>query len=62
MSIRSNAFGPVELTGIDAKKFRNQAMYGRAKPAAKDAVARGIVLSESLKEKGSVRLKLSVPA
>jgi hypothetical protein len=60
MSIKSNAFGRVELTGADAKKFRNQATYGRAKPAAKAAVARGVVLSQSLKESGSVRVKLKV--
>ena len=60
MSIKSNAFGRVELTGDDAKKFRRQVTYGRAKPAAKAAVARGIVLSQSLKETGTVRLKLKV--
>ncbi|TMJ15482.1 MAG: hypothetical protein E6G94_07045 [Alphaproteobacteria bacterium] len=58
MSIKSNAFGRVELTGDDAKKFRNQATYGRAKPAAKEAVARGVVMSRSLKDGGSVRFKL----
>ena len=58
MSIKSSTFGRVELTGDDAKKFRRQVTYGRAKPAAKEAVARGIALSRSLKESGSVRLKL----
>jgi hypothetical protein len=58
MSIKSNAFGRVELTGDDAKKFRNQAAHGRAKPAAKEAVARGVAMSRSLKESGSIRLKL----
>jgi hypothetical protein len=56
MSIRSSAFCRVELTGADAKKFHNQVTYGRAKPA----VARGVVLSKSLKETGSVRVKLKV--
>lgn len=60
MSIKSSTFGRVELTGNDAKKFRRQVTYGRAKPAAKEAVARGIVLSQSLKESGSVRVKLKV--
>jgi hypothetical protein len=58
MSIKSSTFGRVELTGDDAKKFRRQVTYGRAKPAAKAAVARGVVLSQSLKESGSVRVKL----
>ena len=62
MSSKSNAFGRVELTGADAKKFRNQATYGRAKPAAKEAVKRGMMLSRDLKESGSVRLKLKVSA
>jgi hypothetical protein len=62
MSIKSSTFGRVELSGEDAKKFRNQVTYGRAKPAAKAAVARGVLLSRSLKEKGSVRLKLKVSA
>lgn len=62
MSIQSNAFGRVELSGEDAAKFRNQVTYGRAKPAAKAAVARGVQLSQSLKEAGAVRLKLKVPA
>jgi hypothetical protein len=60
MSIRSSAYCRVELTGADAKKFHNQVTYGRAKPAAKAAVARGVVLSKSLKETGSVRVKLKV--
>ena len=58
MSIKSDAFGRVELTGDDAKKFRRQVTFGRAKPAAKAAVARGVALSQSLKETGSVRFKL----
>lgn len=62
MSIRSNAFGRVELTGEDAKKFRNQVTYGRAKTAAKEAVARGMLLSSRLKKSGSVRLKLKTSA
>ena len=60
MSIKSSTFGRVELTGEDAKKFRRQVTYGRAKVAAKEAVARGIVLSQSLKDSGSVRVKLKV--
>jgi hypothetical protein len=60
MSIKSSTFGRVELTGDDARKFRRQVTYGRAKPAAKEAVARGVVLSQNLKESGSVRVKLKV--
>lgn len=62
MSIESNAFGRIRLTGKDAKKFRNQITYGRATPAAKEAVARGILLAATLKKNGSVRLKIKTSA
>ena len=58
MSIQSHAFGRVFLTDADAKKFKAQATYGRAKQAAKDNVAEGLRLSRSLSKSGSVKLKL----
>ena len=62
MSIKSNPFGGVELSGEDAKEFRKQVTYGSAKPAAKDAVARGMLLSGLLRKSGSVRLKIKTSA
>lgn len=56
MSIQSSAFGRVVLTEADAKKFKAQATYGRAKPAAKKNVAKGIQLSRELKASGSIKL------
>jgi hypothetical protein len=58
MSIQSHAFGRVELTDADAKKFRAQATYGRAKSAAKRSVAKGVEMARDLRETGSLKLKL----
>lgn len=62
MSIQSHAFGRVELTEADAKKFRNQATYGRPKAAAIENVAKGVQMSRSLRETGSLKLKLKADA
>jgi hypothetical protein len=58
MSIQSNAFGRVLLTEGDAKKFKAQATYGRAKAAAKENALKGVELSRHLKSSGSIKLKL----
>jgi len=58
MSIKSNAFGRVELTGADAKKFKAQATYGRAKKEAKQGAARGATLAHELRNSGVIKLKL----
>jgi hypothetical protein len=52
MSIKSHAFGRVTLTGPDAKKFKNQVVYGKAKPAAKMSVKRGVALVRKLSKSG----------
>ncbi|MCL6699585.1 hypothetical protein LZ496_12425 [Sphingomonas sp. NSE70-1] len=62
MSIKSNAFGRVELTGADAKKFRAQATYGRPKAAAKSGAAKGSVMARELQSSGTVKLKLRATA
>lgn len=54
MSIKSNAFGGVVLSGADAKKFRNQVIFGKPKAAAKATVKRGIKLSRMFQEDGMV--------
>jgi len=58
MSIHSNAFGRVVLTGSDAKKFQAQARHGRPKKAAKASVLKGVKLLRDLKKRGAVKLKL----
>ncbi len=62
MSIKSNAFGRVELTGADAKKFKAQATYGRAKKEAKQSALRGAAMAEELQSSGAIKLKLRVSA
>ena len=62
MSIQSHAFGRVVLTDADAKKFKAQATYGRAKEAAKLNVAKGVALSRDMKSSGSIKFKLKEPA
>lgn len=59
MSITSNAFGRVTLTGRDAKKFKAQVTYGRPKLAAVESVRKGIEMSRQFERNGgSVTLKL----
>jgi len=62
MGIKSTAFGRVTLTESDALKFRNQVTYGRPKAAAKVAVAKGVELSRSLGQTGTIKLQLKQPA
>jgi hypothetical protein len=62
MSIKSNAFGRVVLTDVDAVKFRNQVTYGRPKAAAKRNVVEGVKLSRALAKDGSLRVELKEPA
>jgi hypothetical protein len=62
MSIKSNAFGRVELTGADAKKFKAQATYGRAKKQAKQGVVAGSAMVRELRQSGSIKLKLKETA
>lgn len=58
MSIQSHAFGRVVLTEADARKFKAQATYGRAKPAAKENVSKGVKLSRDLTKSGSIKVTL----
>lgn len=56
MSIMSHAFGRVTLTDEDAKKFKNQVIYGKPKAAAVESVKRGVVLAREFEKGGKVRL------
>jgi len=56
VSIKSHAFGRVTLTGRDAKKFKNQIVYGKAKPQAKATVKRGVLLVKKLNKSGTLTL------
>lgn len=52
MAIISSTFGHVTLTEDEAKKFKNQATYGRPKKAAVEATERGLHLVKKMKENG----------
>ena len=52
MSIKSQAFGRVTLTGPDARKFKNQMTHGRPKAAAKESVKRGAELVRQVLKSG----------
>ena len=60
MSIKSHAFGRVTLTGRDAKKFRNQVVYGKPKAAAAKSVRRGVELSRQLQQSGKFVRKIKL--
>jgi hypothetical protein len=59
MSIKSHAFGRVTLTGLDAKKFKNQVIYGKAKPAAKASAKRGVALVREMSKSGTLTIHKS---
>ena len=52
MSIKSDAFGRVTLTGRDAEKFEKQVAYGKPNAAARNSVKRGVALSRQLQQHG----------
>jgi hypothetical protein len=54
MSIKSNAFGGVTLSGSDAKKFKDQVTYGKPKAAAVKSIKRGVTLSRAFDQKGKI--------
>lgn len=55
MAIKSNAFGRVVLSGRDAKKFADQATYGKPKEAAKANAKRGSEMLREMRSKGTTR-------
>jgi len=57
--IKSDSFGRVVLTGVDAEKFRSQVKFGRPKKAAVQSMERGLKLLREFEENnGSVKLTL----
>ena len=59
MSIRSDAFSRVKLTGKDAKKFKSQVNHGRPKPAAVKAAKKGAQLARAFSKTGRVRIAIA---
>ncbi|MEP2827587.1 hypothetical protein [Parvibaculum sp.] len=58
MSIKSHAFGRVTLTDEDAKKFKNQVIYGKPKAAAVESVKRGVTLAHEFGKGGRIRIQI----
>lgn len=58
MSIKSNPFGGVTLSGKDAEKFKNQVLYGKPNQAAKNTVKRGVALSRKFQRDGFITFVL----
>ena len=59
MGIKSHAFGRVTLTGQDATKFKNQVVYGKAKPAAAKGIKSGVNLVRMMQQSGTLTVKTS---
>lgn len=59
MAINSTSFGGVELSGEDARKFKNQVRYGKPKAAAADTVRDGVALAQELRKHGKVTIRLT---
>jgi hypothetical protein len=56
MAVHSNTFGGLQLSGEDAKKFRNQVRSGNPSPAAKASAAKGIAAARALFAQGQVKV------
>lgn len=61
MAVHSNTFGGLQLSGVDAKKFRNQTRSGHASNAAKTTASNGILAARKLLKNGQVKVA-KVPA
>jgi hypothetical protein len=57
MSVASSTFGAVRLTDEDARKFKDQMTYGRAKKAAVESCARGKAAAAQYVTEGFAVLK-----
>jgi hypothetical protein len=62
MAIHSTAFGSVTLTEEDAKTFKRQVTYGKPKPNAKVAVARGVQMAKEFRETRTLTIKVAAKA
>lgn len=56
MAVRTSVFGAIRLTNDDAEKFQKQVIYGRPKPAAVKAVAKGAKMMREYEKKGFVTI------
>jgi hypothetical protein len=56
MAVHSNTFGGLQLSGEDAKKFRNQVRSGNPSAAAKASAAKGVAAARVLMNQGRVKV------
>jgi hypothetical protein len=61
MAIKSNSFGRVSLTGVDAAKFKNQVTYGKPKAAASSSLERGVDMVRQFQTNGG-RFTFTAPS
>jgi hypothetical protein len=59
MSVQTNTFGALRVTGKDARKLKNQLRYGRPKQAARDAATRGEVMLAKFNKTGRVVVRVA---
>lgn len=52
MSVKSDVFGSVRLSGKDADKFVRQFVYGRPRQDAVESASRGLPMAEEFASKG----------
>ena len=62
VSIRSDTFGRVSLTGEDARTFKRQVTYGRPSAAAVHSVQLGVKLARAFQRDRKVSIKIKAPA
>lgn len=56
MAVHSNTFGGLQLSGEDAKKFRNQTRSANTSVAAKSTASNGVAAARSLLASGYVKV------
>lgn len=56
MAVHSNTFGGLQLSGEDAKKFRNQVRASNPSAAARATATRGIAAARELLAQGHVKV------
>lgn len=60
MAVHSNTFGGLQLSGADAKKFRNQVTFGKPNAAAHRSASKGVSTAAKLLENGHVKIAKSI--
>jgi hypothetical protein len=59
MAVYTNTFGGLQLTGDDAKKFRNQVRHGRTSEAARQTASRGRGMAASISRGEQIKVDIT---